>query len=68
MSTAFAFKSMTVDFIDCIILSTALNTCDTLITEDKIIRKLNENKKYLEITSAINPNFKIQSYKEFAKT
>lgn len=67
ISTAFALKSLMVDFIDCIILSTAINNRDTLITEDNVIRKLNENKKYLEITSAINPNFKCQSYKDFMK-
>ena len=62
--TAFEFRRIMIDFIDCVILSTALNHCDTLVTEDKFIKGLCENKHFLEIRSSINPAFKIQSYLE----
>lgn len=62
--TAFTLKGLMVDFIDCLILSTAINCCDALITEDNVIRNLPKNKKFLELLSNTNQNFKIQSYNE----
>jgi hypothetical protein len=62
--TAFILRSLMVDFIDCLILSTALNCCDALITEDQGIQNLKKNKRYLELLSTINPNFKIQTITE----
>jgi PIN domain nuclease of toxin-antitoxin system len=62
--TAFILRSLMVDFIDCLILSTALNCCDALITEDQGIQNLKKNKRYLELLSTINPNFKIQTISE----
>lgn len=62
--TAFTLRSLMVDFIDCLILSTALNNCDALITEDNDIQNLKKNKKYLELLSTTNPNFKIQKLTE----
>ncbi len=58
--TAFALRSLMVDFIDCLILSTALNYCDALITEDHEILNLKKN-KFLDLSSMTNPNFKIQT-------
>ena len=62
--TAFTLRSLMVDFIDCLILSTALNNCDALITEDLDIQSLKKNKKYLDLLSTINPNFKIETITE----
>ncbi len=62
--TAFTLRSLMVDFIDCLILSTALNHCDALITEDQDILNLKKNKKYLELAATINPIFKIQTLTE----
>ncbi|MGD0995578.1 MAG: PIN domain-containing protein [Candidatus Bathyarchaeia archaeon] len=61
MLTAFKLRSLMNDFIDCLIISTALNNCDALITENQDIHNLKKNKKYLELVASINPNFKIQT-------
>lgn len=62
--TAFSLRSLMTDFIDCLILSTALNRCEALLTEDQLIQDLKGNQKYLELQSAINPKFHIFSIKE----
>jgi PIN domain nuclease of toxin-antitoxin system len=62
--TSFTLRSKLSDFIDCLILSTALNHCDALITEDNDIQNLKKNKEYLELLSTTNPNFKIQKLTE----
>jgi predicted nucleic acid-binding protein len=59
--TAFTLRSLIDDFIDCLIVSTALNHCDALITEDQDIQNLTENKKYLELVASVNSNFKVQA-------
>ena len=38
--TAFKLRSMLNDFIDCLILSAAINRCDILLTEDTDIQEL----------------------------
>jgi hypothetical protein len=48
------------DFIDCLILSAAINRCDILLTEDKDIQDLKKNKEFNELRKTINPKFKIQ--------
>jgi predicted nuclease of predicted toxin-antitoxin system len=52
------------DFIDCLILSAAINRCDTLLTEDKDMQDLKKNKEFNELRMTINPKFKIQSLTE----
>lgn len=62
--TAFSLRSLMTDFIDCLILSTALNRCDALVTEDQVIQGLKANKTYLELKSSMNPKFEIFTVKE----
>jgi PIN domain nuclease of toxin-antitoxin system len=62
--TSFTLRSKLPDFIDCLILSTALNNCDALITEDTAIHDIKKNREYIELISTINPNFKIQKLTE----
>jgi hypothetical protein len=52
------------DFIDCLILSSAINQCDALITEDGDIQNLKKNKEFNELLMKTNPKFKIQTLKE----
>jgi len=59
--TAFNLRSILGDFIDCLILSSAVNRCDALITEDNEIQNLERNKEFNDILAAINPRFKIQA-------
>ena len=59
--TAFKLRRLLVDFMDCLILSSAMNQCDTLITEDSDIQKLKESEKFKELLTTVNPNFQIKA-------
>jgi PIN domain nuclease of toxin-antitoxin system len=58
--TAFKLRKMLNDFIDCLILSAAINHCDILLTEDTDIQGLKNNKEFSELLTTKNPEFKIQ--------
>lgn len=62
--TSFKLRKILEDFIDCLILSSAINKCDILVTEDEDIRCLEEKKEYQEIKKPINPKFKIRTLNE----
>ena len=62
--TAFKIRSMLNDFIDCLILSAAIDRCDILLTEDEDIQDLKKNREFNELRTTINPKFKIQSLTE----
>jgi len=62
--TAFKLRSMLSDFIDCLILSSAINRCDALITEDNDIQNLKKNREFNELLTVINPKFKVQTLTE----
>ena len=57
--TAFKLRKTLNDFIDCLILSAAINHCDILLTEDKDIQNLKNNKEFNELLTTKNPKFKI---------
>ncbi|RLE63603.1 MAG: hypothetical protein DRJ38_07100 [Thermoprotei archaeon] len=58
--TAFKLRSILDDFIDCLILSSAINRADTLVTEDKDIQEVSDKKKFQDIIQLLNPKFKIK--------
>lgn len=58
---AFKLRRMLSDFIDCLILSSAINHCDAVVTEDKDIQELKKNKEFNAIVAVVNPKFKIQT-------
>jgi len=62
--TSFKLRSILHDFIDCLILSSAINQCDALITEDNDIQELKKNKELNGLLSTTNPEFKIQKLTE----
>ena len=62
--TAFKLRNILHDFIDCLILSSAINQCDALITEDNDIQELKKNKELNGLLSTTNPEFKIQKLTE----
>ena len=62
--TAMKLRCLMNDFVDCLILSTAINHCDALVTEDNEIHDLKKKKEYLELLSTSNPNFKIKRLSE----
>jgi PIN domain nuclease of toxin-antitoxin system len=62
--TAFKLRSMLNDFIDCLILSSAINQSDALITEDSDMQNLKKNKEFNELQKTTNTTFKIQKLNE----
>ena len=62
--TAFKLKGKLNDFIDCLILSSAINQCYALITEDSDIQNLKKNKEFNELQKTTNTTFKIQKLTE----
>jgi len=62
--TAFKLRGILNDFIDCLLVSSAMNQCDTLITEDSDIQDLKKNRDFNELAASLNPKFKIQTLAE----
>jgi len=59
LQTAFKLRNMLNDFIDCLILSTAMNRSEAIITEDNEIQSLKKNTQFHNLISDLNPGFKI---------
>ena len=64
LSQAIKLRKILGDFIDCIILSTALNYADALITEDEDIFEAVRTKDYEEVFRKVNPKFTVMRFKE----
>jgi hypothetical protein len=62
--TSFKLKSILNDFINCLILSSAINKCNALITEDTDTQNLTKNKESSELQKTTNSTFKIQKLTE----
>ena len=62
---AFELRRFVRDFIDCVILSSAVNCCDVLVTEDYELLGLNDCRSFRGLVRAENPKFKVLSLDEF---
>jgi len=62
--TAFKLRNTLSDFIDCLILSSAINQCDAIVTEDTDIQNLKKNKEFNTLQKTTNTTFKIQKLTE----
>jgi PIN domain nuclease of toxin-antitoxin system len=62
--TSFKLRRTLNDFIDCLILSSAINQCDALITEDDDIQNLKKNKEFDKLLTTTNTKFRIQKLTE----
>ena len=62
--TAFRLRKMLSDFIDCLILASAMNHCEVLITEDNDIRDLRNNREFIALCATTNPKFGIRKLTE----
>lgn len=62
--TAFKLRRLLSDFIDCVILSSAINHSDAIVTEDRDIQNLKRKKEFNGLTATVNPKFKIQTLTE----
>ena len=60
LHTAFKLRKPINGFIDCPILSAAMNQCDIPLTEDEDIHKIEGNDIFNELRKTINPSFKIK--------
>lgn len=58
--TAFKLRNTLSDFMDCLILSSAINRNDALVTEDEGIQNLSKKREFQELLQTKNPKFKIQ--------
>jgi len=59
--TAFNLRRTMSDFIDCLIVSSAINRNDILVTEDEHIQNLKKRRDFQELLKTTNPEFKIQT-------
>lgn len=58
---AFKLRRLLSDFIDCLVLSSAINQSDAVVTEDKDIQSLEKKEEFKSLIATINPKFKIQT-------
>lgn len=61
---AFKLRSALNDFIDCLIVASAINNCDALITEDEEIRTLTKKTSISKLIEATRPDFEIKTLHE----
>jgi PIN domain nuclease of toxin-antitoxin system len=59
LQTSFKLRNMLNDFIDCLILSSAMNNSEAIITEDNEIQSLKKNTEFQSLVADQNPGFKI---------
>jgi PIN domain nuclease of toxin-antitoxin system len=59
LQTAFKLRNMLNDFIDCLILSSAMNNSEAIITEDKEIQSLRKSSEFCDLVAGLNPGFKV---------
>ena len=59
LQTSFKLRNMLNDFIDCLILSSAMNNSEAIITEDNEIQSLKKNTEFQNLVADLNPGFKI---------
>lgn len=64
LQTSFKLRNMLNDFIDCLILSSAMNYSEAIITEDNEIQGLKKNIEFQNLVIDQNPNFKILKLSE----
>lgn len=62
--TAFELRKSLDDFIDCLVLSSAINQCEILITEDSDIQDFAQSKDFQGLIKTANPKFRIQSIRQ----
>jgi PIN domain nuclease of toxin-antitoxin system len=60
LSVALALRLYLKDFIDCLILSSALIHCESLVTEDRLIFALRKTDSYEKLVATYNSKFTIQ--------
>lgn len=65
LSASFRLRETISDYLDCLILSTAVNESDALMTEDNILLTFTEDTVNQAFIHALNPTFMILNHKRF---
>lgn len=68
LAIAIRLRTELEDFIDCIMLSTALNCCNAILTEDRDIHRLKETPWFNELVKEVNPSMIIMDLAEYTRT
>jgi len=63
LRTSIVLRGWHSDYLDCLILSSAINRCDVLLTEDTLIHALSREEHYRGLVGEINPEFAVSSHK-----
>ncbi len=65
LATAFKLRVHVGDFIDCLIISTAIHYSNILLTEDETIIKLTNSTWFKELIKTLNPKLEVLNYRRF---
>ena len=57
LQTSFKLRNLLNDFIDCLILSSAMSKSDAIITEEYEIKSLRKNTEFQNLVTDQNPRF-----------
>jgi hypothetical protein len=63
LGVAISLRGRISDYLDCLILSSAINRCDALLTEDTLIHAITAEEIYRRLVREINPEFVVSSHK-----
>jgi PIN domain nuclease of toxin-antitoxin system len=64
LQTSFKLRNMLNDFIDCLILSSAMNYCEAIVTEDNEIQSFRKSSEFHNLVADLNPGFKVLKLSE----
>jgi hypothetical protein len=59
MQRSFTLRGALNDYIDCVILSSAICSCEAMVTEDQRIHRVEDSPIYRRIIEEANPSFEI---------
>ena len=63
LRTSISLRGWHSDYLDCLKLSSAINRCDVLLTEDTLIHALTREEHYRGLIREVNPEFAVSSHK-----
>ena len=64
---SFTLRGALNDYIDCVILSSAICRCEVIVTEDRLIHRVEDSPLYRRVIEEANPGFKILSSSDLGK-
>jgi predicted nucleic acid-binding protein len=67
LQRSFALRGALNDYIDCVIISSAMCICEALVTEDRLIHGIVDSPLYRRVLEETNPRFKILASSDLDK-